>query len=121
MEVLLSDVLSQCHAGKKTGALFVVARNSRHLVRFYFDGGEVYSLAHGLLRGSDCLDLLEDVDYSTAVFFERINPPLVSSRNMPGTSDIIEALRSSGRTIEVNTSSNVEPVDRAPWSDMAAA
>ena len=121
MEVLLSDVLKQCHVRKKTGALFVVARNSEHLVRFYFQCGEVYSLTHGLLRGNDCLALLEGVDYSTAVFFDRLRSPLASLRNMPGTSDIIAALRSSGRMVEVSTSSNVEPVDRVLRPDMAAA
>ena len=121
MEVLLSEVVKQCQSGKKTGALFVVARNSEHLVRFYFLGGEVYSLTHGLLQGNDCLAMLDGVDYSTAVFFDRIRSPLVSFRNMPGTSDIIAALRSSGRTVVVSASSNVEPADRLPRHTMAAA
>lgn len=114
MQVLLSEVLNNCRAGKKTGALFVLAVNSKHLVRFYFQEGEVYSLTHGQLSGNDCLAALIGVNYSTAVFFDRLRTPLASARNMPETSDIIETLRSLGRMVEVSTSYNVKPVGFAP-------
>jgi hypothetical protein len=99
MALLFADVLQEFYAKRKTGALFVVDQCADHMVRFYFDGGEITSLSLGPLKGKECLDRLGRCDFGTALFFSGLKPPSVMDNDLPLTSNVIEALKSAGKTV----------------------
>ena len=99
MALLFADVLQEFYAKRKTGALFVVDQCADHMVRFYFDGGEITSMSLGPLKGKECLDRLERCDFGTALFFTGLKPPSVVDNDLPFTSSVIETFKSTGKTV----------------------
>jgi hypothetical protein len=100
MAMLFADVLEEFYAKKKTGALLtVVDHNADRMLRFYFENGEINHLAHGPLRGKDCLNQLDNYDLGLAIFCAGMKPPRVMYRDLPMTLYIIEIVKNMGKTI----------------------
>jgi hypothetical protein len=101
MRKLIADVLQEFHTTGKTGALFIVVKqSSEYLVRFYLEGGEILRVSYGPLRGRECLSILDCYDFNKAVFFLDMKTPRASNGDMPITSNVISILRSTGKTID---------------------
>jgi len=100
MRTLIADVLQEFYATRKTGALFIVVKqSSEYLVRFYLEGGEILRVSYGPLKGRECLGLLDCYDFHKAVFFYGMKTPRASDGDMPMTSNVISIMRSTGKTI----------------------
>jgi hypothetical protein len=96
-----ADVLQECHEKRRNGALYVsVAAASDHLIRFFLKDGEVCFLSYGTVKDRECLDILGCYDFGKAVFFDGIKAPGVTP-GLPRTKEIIEALRKSGKKVEI--------------------
>lgn len=94
-----ADVLSEYHAARKNGALFVsVAAQSENLIRFYFKEGRVYHLSYGSAADRDCLDILDCYDLNKAVYFEGMKSA-GSSPGLPATEDLIAMIRKKGKRV----------------------
>ena len=95
-------MLQEYHAGKKTGALFVsVAEASENLIRFFFKDGTIYSLSYGPIKDKECFDILDCYNLGKVVYFDGLKTPSASP-NLPRTEDIINAVRKSGKQIQVD-------------------
>jgi hypothetical protein len=99
---LFADVLQEYHVGKKTGALFVsVSEASENLIRFYFKDGDIYSLSYGPVKDKECLDILDCYDLGKVVYFDGLKTA-TPSLNLPKTEDIINAVRKSGKQVQID-------------------
>lgn len=100
MALLFADVLQEFCAKKKTGALFmVVLQNVDHMVRVYFESGEILHLSCGPLKGKECLEQFARYDFGMAVFLTGMKPPRVPESDLPMTSRVISMVKSTGKTI----------------------
>ena len=99
---LFADVLQGYLSEKKTGALFVsVAEASENLIRFFFKDGVIYSLSYGPIKDKECLDILDCYDLGKVVYFDGLKTPSASPA-CPRTDDIINAVRKSGKEVQVD-------------------
>ncbi len=102
IQKLFADVLEDCHAGKKTGALFVsVTEASENLIRFYFKEGNIYSVSYGPVKDRECLDILDCYDLGKVVYFDGLKTP-AGSPGLPSTEEIIKNARKSGKTVLID-------------------
>ena len=98
---LFADVLQECHAGKKTGALFIsIAEESENLLRIYFKEGTIYSISYGPAKDKECLDILDCYNLGKAVYFEGMKAPQASA-DLPPTDAIISSVRKNGKEVQV--------------------
>lgn len=103
-EVLLADMLSICHEKRKTGAVYVVVKQSKeYLVRFYFRSGEIYRVSYGPLKGQECLELLDCYDFRNSTYIDGMKAPS-ATRDIPETEKLISLLRSTGKTVQMDRS-----------------
>ncbi len=101
-ERLFADVLQECHAAKKTGALFVsVSVESENLIRIYFKDGEIVHVSYGPVKDKECTDILDCYDLKKAVFFNDSKAPVAAS-GLPKTADIIAMFRKSGKKVQMD-------------------
>ncbi len=99
---MFADVLEECHAGKKTGALFVsVAETSENLVRFYFQDGKITSISYGTAKDRECLDILDCYNLGKAVYFDGMKIA-AASNSLPKTPEIIAAMRKAGKQVQMD-------------------
>lgn len=99
---LFADALQECHAGKKTGALYVsVAEASESLIRFYFQDGKIYSISYGTAKDRECLDILDCYTPGKAVYFDGMKIA-AASNNLPGTPEIISLVRNAGKQVQMD-------------------
>lgn len=101
-EKLFATVLRECCDAKKTGVLYAsVIQKSDYLIRFYFNGGEIYHICFGPVKNWELLDILDCYDLKSKVFFEgqRARHP---SQNPPPTEEVIRAIRNTNKTINTD-------------------
>jgi len=100
MALLFADVLQEVCAKGKTGALFaVVDQRTDHMVRVYFEGGEILHLSCGPLKGKACLEQFDRYNFGMAVFLNGMKPPRILANDLPMTSNVISMVKSTGKTI----------------------
>jgi hypothetical protein len=99
---LFADVLQECHAGKKTGALFVsVAEASENLIRVYFQDGRIYSISYGTARDRECLDILDCYNLGKAVYFDGMKIAAAANK-LPETPELIALMRNTGKQVQMD-------------------
>ena len=100
MPLLFADVLQDVCARRKTGTLFaVVDQRMDHMVRVYFEGGEILHLVCGPLKGQECLAHFDQYNFGLAVFLAGMKPPRVLENDLPRTENIIATVKQTGKTI----------------------
>jgi hypothetical protein len=98
--LLFADVLQEFNVKRKTGALFaVVDQSADHMARLYFEEGEILHFSFGPMKGSEFLERLDNYDFGMAVFFPGMKPPRIAHKDLPTTLNVIEAMKSTGKTI----------------------
>jgi hypothetical protein len=101
MALLFADVLQEFYAKGKTGALFAVVDQSiDHMVRVYFEDGEIQYLSCGPLKGKECLEQFARYDFGLAVFLAGMKPPRVLHNDLPMTAKVISMVQSTGKTLQ---------------------
>jgi hypothetical protein len=100
MALLFADVLQEFCVKGKTGALFAVVDQSiDHMVRVYFEGGEILHLSCGPVKGKECLEQFDRYNFGMAVFLNGMKPPRILDNDLPMTSNVISMVKSTGKTI----------------------
>ncbi|HTF99872.1 MAG TPA: hypothetical protein VK654_04695 [Nitrospirota bacterium] len=72
---------------KQTGLLSIVAKNSAHHVKIFFNQGEIYHLLFGNLKDADCLNACQDAELMDYFYSDGIK--VSSTGKFPIPSDII--------------------------------
>lgn len=98
-----SDLLKDCQAGKRTGAVVVtVAEASDNLIRFYFHEGRIASISYGTAKDRDCLDIFDCYTPGKATYLDGMKAPSFST-SLPETNEIIERIERTGKQVQTDS------------------
>jgi hypothetical protein len=86
-----ADLTNDIIRNKQSGLLSLVAKNGKYHVKVFFAEGEIYSLAYGDLKDTDCLAACETLEMSESFFTGGAKITTNERCSLP-TSAIIERL-----------------------------
>jgi hypothetical protein len=87
-----ADLTNDIIRNKQSGLLSLVAKNGKHHVKVFFAEGEIYRLAYGDLKDTDCLAACETLEISESFFTSGAKMTTNEQCSLP-TTTIIERLK----------------------------
>ncbi len=99
---MISDILKDINAGKKSGALYVdMVQASEDMLKIYFEDGKIYAVRYGSAVGNDCLDILEYYNMYSATFFDGIPAPKAALSDLPPHETILRKFEELKKTVKL--------------------